>query len=61
MVSVLVTILMIVVIGAAICGIIYAAPFIPTDFKKWALYATSAVIAVLIVLQLVTLLQGAVA
>lgn len=58
MTSVLISILIIVLVGAAIYAIIQYAPFIQPQFKTWALYAVGAIVLVLIILQLVPLLQG---
>lgn len=59
MVSVLIYILIVVVIGAAIAGIIQAAPFIQQPFKQWALYVVGAVVLVLVILALIPLISGA--
>lgn len=59
MVSALVYILIVVVIGAAIAGIIQYAPFIQQPFKQWALYVVGAVVLVLVILALIPLISGA--
>ena len=56
--SVLIAILIILLVGGAIFAIIQYAPFIPPQFKQWALHAVGAIVLVLIILQLVPLLQG---
>lgn len=57
--SALVNILIIVLIGAAIAGIIQYAPFIAEPFKRWALFAVGAVVLVLVILALVPLVSSA--
>ena len=59
MVSALITILIEIVIGAAIAGIIQYAPFIQAPFKQWALYVVGAVVLVLVILALIPLITGA--
>jgi hypothetical protein len=59
MVSALVYILIVVVVGAAIAGIIQYAPFIAQPFKQWAMFAVGAVVVVLVILALVPLISAA--
>lgn len=59
MTSVLVSILIILLIGAVIYAIIQYAPIsMPPPLKQWALYIVGAVVLILILLQLIPLLQG---